>query len=122
MHSLQQRIQKFQGEMRNYTLDILSLATCGISKSNRFINMKIKKETWIGDLEIWYEIIQGKVCGVRKEDFGQNSKKLQWQRDKDTPYKGLYRQSRKKTRRASWKPRNMSITQRRYQETKHRKD
>lgn len=48
--------------------------------------MKIKKEIWIGDLEIWYEIIPGKVCGVRREeDLGQNSKKLQQQRDKDIP-------------------------------------
>lgn len=76
--------------MTNSTLDILSLATCGISKwicpIDRFVNLKIKKEIWIEDVEIWHEITQGKVCGVRREeDVGKNSKKVGQQRDKEHP-------------------------------------
>lgn len=51
---------------------------------DRFINLKVKKDIWIGNLEIWHEITE--VCRIkREENLGQNSKGLQQQRDKDTP-------------------------------------
>lgn len=51
---------------------------------DRFINLKIKKDIWMGNLEISHEITE--VYRIkREENLGQNSKKLQQQRDKDTP-------------------------------------
>ena len=75
-----------------------------------------KKEIWIGDLAIWHEITQEKVCGVKREDdLGQNSKELQQQRDKEcsiTETEGTGRVGRYR-RTVTQKPRGVSITQRR---------
>lgn len=61
-------------------------------------------------MEIWHEITQEKVCGVRREDgLGKNSKELQQERDKQgfMTEAGGKRQRRKKTkRRVSQEPRD----------------
>lgn len=66
------------------------MAASGISKwlcpKGPFINLKIKKEIWIGDLEIWPEITQGKMYGLRGEgDLGKNSKSPTAERQRNTP-------------------------------------
>lgn len=73
--------------MRNSTLDTLSVATYGISEwicpIGRFINPKMK--IWIGDLEIWHEITQGKVYGGRREQALRKNSKSNSRQTRNTP-------------------------------------
>lgn len=56
------------------------------------------------------------MCGVRREeDVGQNLRKSNGRETRNTPAEEAEEQrSRKKTRTGSWKPREVSITRRRY--------